>query len=223
MPDDPRAKFIKEASHAASPAPLAAGQRVEVTAPGTAATAEQHMGLMDVLDNLPTAKPTEQSLRTQLTAPILLAAKCGYDFCAALADIASHGFQIKSVIFLALNADIGLVAFRAWGSLKQTYRSALDKKDPHYERARARLRYQLIAHGLLPPEAEQVIPQEFRSPALGIDLAAKMIAETAAREKAAAPPLPAVSINETLEKLKVLQASVNARAEAAKKKGGTPT
>ena len=101
---------------------------------GTFALGDNLEALMRVLKNLPSAKPTDAALRTQLTGPAIVGVKAVYDFVAAVVDMAAHGFSLKQVTLLGLSIVFMAAALWAWDTLKRNHEAALTaKSDPHYE------------------------------------------------------------------------------------------
>jgi hypothetical protein len=114
---------------------------IEVLASAT--TEDRMESLVDVLENLPPAKPTRSSLTVQLATPGLLAAKSIYDLVSALLDVVKDPSGVRAYILLALSVLFIAASVMAGAMLVQAYRDALAKTDPHHKRALDRARAQL--------------------------------------------------------------------------------
>jgi hypothetical protein len=101
---------------------------------GTFAPGEQMEALMRVLRNLPTARPSEASLRQQLTGPTLVAIKSLYDIFAAIVKMNSDGLSVGQVFLLCI-----ALLFLAWSvsaadTFRRIHQEAMTKPpDPNYE------------------------------------------------------------------------------------------
>src|SRR5579859_2516383 len=108
--------------------------------------ADHLQSLVDVLRNLPPAKPSTATLLVQLCAPILLGGKSLYDTLVAIHDLIGDGTSpaVKHVIAMFFGIAFMVVSAWACGTLAEAYRSALARTDPHHERVLRRARQQLV-------------------------------------------------------------------------------
>ena len=104
--------------------------------------------LLDVLEDLPAAKPTVKTLRVQLTGPGLLIAKSSYDLLAALWDIGVHGLSIKSTIALLTSIVLISIGCLVWGAIRNSYDEALTRKNRHFDRVINWVKWERREHGL---------------------------------------------------------------------------
>lgn len=127
--------------------------------------ADHLQSLVDVLENLPPAKPTRSSLNVQLCAPLLLGAKSLYDVLAAIWGLVGDGTAPSAAHLIALFFGVTFlsVACWAWGKLTQAFDDAQSRTDPHHGRILRRAQKQLAAENLREgagDDGEEAPPQQ---------------------------------------------------------------
>jgi hypothetical protein len=101
--------------------------------------------LVDVLENMPAAKPSVAAIRVQLCAPLLLGGKSLYDTLASICGLVDDGASPAPKHLVALFFGIAFMAVSAWawGWLSNAHNDALTKTDPHHKRCLQRAKRQL--------------------------------------------------------------------------------